>query len=173
MIEQVRGDRIEARPQREVHTLCLALLVAAAVNVLIPAILFANREFFGAISFRHRLPVVAAVFVEYLIAFLVIRLHENRGFAGGYAIAMSAVVTLGSVALSWTVVRFAGLGAVAVPSRILVVGTFALAVLSNAVFLAASVRYARAIHPRLHLGGFITGVVACFVLLFLYLHILP
>jgi hypothetical protein len=61
----------------------------------------------------------------------------------------------------------------AVDAEILGLGGFAFAVLSNAVFLIASVRYARAIHPRLHLGGFLLGIAASLVLLLLYAHILP
>jgi hypothetical protein len=45
--------------------------------------------------------------------------------------------------------------------------------LSNAVFLVASIRYARAIHPRLHIGGFFLGIAASLALVFLYTRILP
>ena len=41
------------------------------------------------------------------------------------------------------------------------------------VFLASSIRYARAIHPRLHLGGFFLGIAATFVPIYLYLRLLP
>ena len=51
-------------------------------------------------------------------------------------------------------------------------GGFEFAVLSNAVFLVASIRYARAIHPRLHFGGFFLGIAASLALLFLYTRIL-
>ena len=57
-------------------------------------------------------------------------------------------------------------------AEILGLGGFAFAVLSNTVFLVASIRYARAIHPRLHLGGFFLGIAASITLLFLYARIL-
>jgi hypothetical protein len=52
----------------------------------------------------------------------------------------------------------------------LVLGGIAFAVLSNAVFLVAAIRYARAIHPRLHVGGFVLGIAAFVALVFLYIH---
>jgi len=56
--------------------------------------------------------------------------------------------------------------------EILVVVGLAFAVVSNAAFLLGSIRYARAIHPRLHLGGFFLGIGASLVLLYLYGRIL-
>ena len=55
--------------------------------------------------------------------------------------------------------------------EILAIGGFAFAVLSNVVFLVTSIRYARAIHPRLHLGGFALGIAAFVALVIFYIRI--
>jgi len=91
----------------------------------------------------------------------------------GTAVATAAIVTRGSVALAFLIVHLAGWNWNALYAEILGLGGFAFAVLSNAVSLVASIRYARAIHPRLHLGGFLLGIAASFALLFLYARILP
>jgi hypothetical protein len=92
------------------------------------------------------------------------------GFASGYSVATAAIVTLGSAVLAFMIVEPAGWNALY--AEIPVLGGFAFAVLSNAVFLVASIRYARAIHPRLHFGGFFLGIAASLALLFLYTRIL-
>ena len=94
------------------------------------------------------------------------------GFASGYAVATGAIVTLGSAMLAYTTVDSSGLGWNALYAKILVLGGFVFAVLSNAAFLVSSIRYARAIHPRLHRGGFFLGMIASLALLFLYARIL-
>jgi hypothetical protein len=104
---------------------------------------------------------------------LLLLLHANVGFASGYAVATSAIVTLGSAVLAFITLRPAGWGWSAPLVEILVLAGLAFAVVSNAVFLVASIRYARAIHPRLHLGGFFLGVAASLALVFLYTRILP
>ena len=109
---------------------------------------------------------------RYAIAFLLILLHANVGFASGYAVATAAIVTLGSAVLAFLIVDIARWDWNALFAEILGLGGFAFAVVSNAIFLVASIRYARAIHPRLHLGGFLLGVAASLTLLFLYARIL-
>jgi len=109
---------------------------------------------------------------EYAIAFLLILLHANVGLASGYAVATAAIVTLGSAVLTFLIVDLAGWDWNALYAGIIGLAGFAFAVLSNAVFLLAGIRYARAIHPRLHLGGFFLGIAASIALLFLYARIL-
>ncbi|MGD1210867.1 MAG: hypothetical protein ABR973_05855 [Candidatus Acidiferrales bacterium] len=158
------------RPRR--HFLCVVLCVAAVANALVPALFFSETHLFGPVDPRYRALVAVVVLAEYAIAFLLLLLHANVGFASGYAVATAAIVTLGSAMLAFVTVAPAGWGWNALYVEMLVLGGFAFAILSNAAFLVASIRYARAIHPRLHLGGFFLGVAACLVLPFLYAHIL-
>lgn len=111
--------------------------------------------------------------IEYAIAFLLLLLHANEAFASGYAVATAAIVTLGSAGLAFLIVEPAGWRWDALYPEILVLGGLAFAFLANAVFLVASVRYARAIHPRLHIGGGFLGIIASLALLVLYSRILP
>ena len=163
-------DATTSRPRR--YFLCVALCVAALANTLVPAVFFSETRLFGQTDPRYRALIAAVVVAEYAIAFLLLLLHANIGFASGYAVATAAVVTLGSAALSFMVVEPAGWGWSALYAEILVLDGFAFAVLSNAVFLVASIRYARAIHPRLHFGGFFLGIATSLALLFLYSRIL-
>jgi hypothetical protein len=163
-------DAAVPRPRR--HFLCSALWIAALANVLVPVVFFSETRLFGQTDARYRAMIAAVVVGEYAIAFLLILLHANVGFASGYAVATSAVVTLGSAGLAYVILAPAGWGWSALYVEVVVLGGLAFAVLSNAVFLVASIRYARAIHPRLHLGGFLLGIAASFGLLFLYVHIL-
>jgi len=153
------------------HLLCTALCVAAVANALIPAVLFSVTQFFGPTDPRYRTLVVAVVVGEYAIAFLLLLLHANVGFAAGYTFATAATVTLGSAVLAFITLGPARWTWSARYVEILALGGFAFAVLSNIAFLVASVRYARAIHPRLHLGGFFLGIAAFVVLVFLYVRI--
>jgi hypothetical protein len=164
-------DASGSRPYR--HFLRASLCVAALANALVPAVFFSETRFFGQADPRYRALVAAAVLAEYAIAFLLVRLHANVGFGSGYAVATAATVTLGSAVLAFFIVYLARLDWNALYTEIPALGGFAFAVLSNAVFLIASIRYARAIHPRLHLGGFLLGIVASLALLFLYTRILP
>jgi hypothetical protein len=164
-------DVATPRPRR--HFLGTALWVAALANALVPAVFFSERHLFGPTDLRYRALVALVVLVEYAIAFLLLLLHANVGFASGYAVATSAIVTLGSAVLAFITLRPAGWGWSAPLVEILVLAGLAFAVVSNAVFLVASIRYARAIHPRLHLGGFFLGVAASLALVFLYTRILP
>jgi hypothetical protein len=161
-----------ATPRPSQHFLRVALCVAALANTFVPAIFFSETHFFGQTDPHDRALVAAVVMAEYAIAFLLILLHANVGFASGYAVASAAIVTLGSAVLAFLIVYLAGWHWNALYTEILGLGGFAFAVLSNAVFLVASIRYARAIHPRLHLGGFLLGIAASFALLFLYARIL-
>lgn len=161
-------DEVASRPRR--HILCTALGVAALANVLIPAVLFSVTQFFGPTDPRYRALVAFVVLAEYAIAFLLILLHANVGFAAGYSFATAATVTLGSSVLAYITLGAARWSANALYREILVLGGFAFAVLSNVVFLVASIRYARAIHPRLHLGGFFLGIAAFVVLVFAYMR---
>jgi hypothetical protein len=162
-----------AAPRQRRYFLCVALWVAALANALVPTVLFSATSFFGQTDPRYRALIAAVVLVEYAIAFLLLLLHANVGFACGYALATAAVVTPGSGVLAFLVVDGAGWHWNALYGEILVLGGLAFAVLSNAVFLVASIRYARAMHPRLHLGGFVLGIGACLALFFLYTRILP
>jgi hypothetical protein len=162
----------DAAPRPHWHFLCVALCVAALANALVPAVYFSETHFFGQTSLSYRALLVAVVVVEYAIAFLLLLLHANVGFAGGYTVATAAIVTLGSAMLAYSTVDSSASGGSARYAEILVLGGLAFAVLSNIVFLVASIRYARAIHPRLHRGGFFLGIVASVALLFLYARIL-
>lgn len=161
-------DAAAPRPRR--HFLCTALCVAAVANALIPAVFFSDTHLFGQTDPRYRALVVAVVLAEYAIAFLLLLLHANVGFASGYAVATAAVVMLGSIALAILTVYFAGWTWSALYREPVILIGFGFAVLANVVFLVASIRYARAIHPRLHLGGFFLGIAACLALLLLYIH---
>jgi len=153
------------------HLLSTALCVAAVANVLIPAVLFSVTQFFGPTDPRYRTLVAVVVVGEYAIAFLLLVLHANVGFAAGYTFATAATVTLGSAVLAFITVGPARWTWSASYAELLVLGGFAFAVLSNVAFLGASIRYARAIHPRLHLGGFFLGIAAFVVVVFIYVHI--
>ena len=152
------------------HILCSALGVAALANVLVPAVLFSVTRFFGPADPRYRVLVAAVVLLEYAIAFLLILLHANVGFAAGYTAATAATVTLGSAVLTYITLGPARWSSNGLPGEILVLGGLAFAVLSNVAFLLASIRYGRAIHPRLHLGGFSLGIAAYGALIFVYMH---
>ena len=154
------------------HFLRGALCVAALANALVPAVFFSERHFFYQTNPRDRALVAAIVAVEYAIALLLILLHANVGFTSGYAVATATIVTLGSAVLTFLVVDLAGWDRNALYAEILGLGGFAFAVLSNTVFLIASIGYARAIHPRVHLGGFLLGIAASIALLFLYTRLL-
>lgn len=147
-----------------------ALWVAALANVLIPAVFFSVTQFFGPSDPRYRALVAIVVLAEYAITFFLILVHANVGFASGYSVATSATVTLGSSVLAFITLAPARWSASALVPEILVVAAFAFAVLSNLVFLLASIRYARAIHPRLHLGGFFLGIAAFAALIAVYIH---
>lgn len=173
---KISGDTADAavapreRPRR--HAICTALWVAALANALIPAVFYSDAHLFGVTSPGYRAAVTLVVLLEYAIAFLLILLHANVGFASGYAVSMSAILTLSSAALTYITLSPVSWGLSAVSFEMLVAGWLVLAVLSNAAFFFASVRYARAIHPRLHLGGFFLGIAACLALLVLYTRIL-
>lgn len=162
-----------ATPQPRRHFLCVMLSIAALANALVPAVFFSETRLFGQTDPRDRALVAIVVLAEYAIALLLLLLHANVGFASGYAVATAGIVTLGSAVLAFITVDPAGWGWNALAAEVLVLGGLAFAVLSNTVFLVASVRYARAIHPRLHLGGFLLGIAASLALLFVYARILP
>ncbi len=162
----------EAAPRPRQHFLCVALCVAAIANALVPALYFSETRLFGQTDLRHRALVAAVVIVEYAIAFLFLLLHANVGFASGYSVATAAIVTVGSAMLAYLIVDPSGWAWQLHFGEILVLAGLAIAVLSNAVFLAASIRYARAIHPRLHIGGISLGIAASIALLVLYVRIL-
>jgi len=168
MLTSPARDAATPRPRR--HFLCVALCVAALANALIPAVFFSDTHVFGQTDVRYRALVAAVVVAEYAIAFLLLLLHANVGFASGYAVATAGIVTLSSAGLAFLTVYLAGWGWNALYAEILVLGGFAFAVVSNMVFLVAGIRYARAIHPRLHLGGFFLGVAASLALVFLYIR---
>jgi hypothetical protein len=154
------------------HFLRVALVVAALANALVPAVFFSETHFFGQTAPRERALVAAVVLTEYAIAFLLILLHADVGFASGYAVATAAIVTLGSAALAVLVVGISGWDWSTLYAEIIGLGGFAFAVLSNVVFLIASIRYARAIHPRLHLGGFFLGIAASIAFIAFYGRVL-
>jgi hypothetical protein len=163
-------DAITSPPRR--HILGVALCVAGIANALVPAVFFSETHLFGQTEPRFRALVAFVVIVEYAIVFLLLLLHANAGFASGYAVATAAIVTLGSTVLAFITVAPAGWDWDALYAEILALGGLAFAVLSNSVFLVTSIRYARAIHPRFHLGGFVLGIGASLALIFLYAHIL-
>ena len=163
-------DAAASRSRR--YLLGVALCVAALANTLVPAAFFSETQLFGQTEPRYRALVAIVVVAEYAIAFLLLLLHANVGFASGYAVATAAIVTLGSGVLAFITLAPAGWGWNALYAEILVFGGLAFAVLSNIVFLVASIHYARAIHPRLHLIGFFLGIAASLALLFLYARIL-
>jgi hypothetical protein len=161
-------DAAAPRPRR--HFLCTALCLAALANTLIPAVFFSDAHLFGQTDPRYRALVAVVVLAEYAMAFFLLLLHANAGFASGYALATAGVVTLGSAALASLTLYPAGWGWRALYGEIVVLCGFTFAVVANVVFLVAGIRYARAIHPRLHLGGFFLGIAACLALLLLYAH---
>jgi len=156
----------QAAPPR--HFLCTALVVAALANALVPGVLFSFARFFGHVGAHQRALVIAVVVVEYAIAFLLILLHANVGFASGYAVATAGVVTLCSAALTCLVLSVASWNGSAPYSAMIGLTGFAFSIVSNAVFLVAAIRWARAIHPRLHLGGFSLGIAASIALVIVY-----
>lgn len=160
----------DALPRPRRHFLCSALCVAALANAAVPAFCFSDTHLFGQADPRYRALVAFVVLVEYAIAFFLLLLHANVGFASGYAVATAGVVTLGSTTLSALTIYIAVPGWNAHYAGIIVLAAFAFAVVANVVFLVAAIRYARAIHPRLHLGGFSLGIAACLALLALYVH---
>jgi hypothetical protein len=162
------ADTDSPRPTR--HFLCTALCVAALANAFVPAVIFGDSRLFPHDDPRYRMLVAAVVLVEYAIVFLLILLHANVGFASGYAATTAAIVTLGSALLAAININPGALGWASIYEEVLDVGGLSFAVLSNAIFLWAAVRYARAIHPRMHLGGFLLGVAASFAVVFLYVR---
>jgi hypothetical protein len=161
------------KPRPRKHFLCSALTVAALANAAVPALFFSATRLFGPTDPRYRAMVALVVLIEYAIVFLLLVFHANEPFASGYAFATAAIVTLASAAQTYMVLAPAGWGWGALYAEIIVVCGMAFAVLSNVVFLLASIKYARAIHPRLHLGGFFLGIAASVALLLLYSRILP
>ncbi|MFZ3329854.1 MAG: hypothetical protein WA197_04440 [Candidatus Acidiferrales bacterium] len=161
------------KPRPRKHFLCSALTVAALANAAVPAIFFSATRLFGPTDPRYRAMVAVVVLIEYAIVFLLLLFHANEPFASGYAVSTAAIVTIGSAAFTYMVVAPAGWGWSALYAEIIVLAGMAFAVVSNVVFLLASIKYARAIHPRLHLGGFFLGIAASLALLLLYTRILP
>jgi hypothetical protein len=153
------------------HILSAALWVAALANVLVPALLFSVPQFFGPTDPRYRALVAMVVLAEYTIAFMLLLLHANVGFAAGYTAATAATVTVGSAVLAYITLVPAPWSLSALSGEILVLGGFAFAVFSNLAFLVASIRYGRAIHPRLHLAGFFFGIAAYGALIFAYMRL--
>jgi hypothetical protein len=166
----VQGAAVPRRASKPI--IGCALGVAAIANILVPVLFFSETRLFGQTDPRYRAMIAAVVAVEYGIAFLLVLLHANVGFAAGYAVATSAAVTLGSAGLAYIILAPAGWGWSVLYAETLVVAGIAFAVVSNVVFLIASIRYARAIHPRLHVPGFALGVAASLALLFIYTRIL-
>ncbi|HTS10737.1 MAG TPA: hypothetical protein VMH00_01340 [Candidatus Limnocylindrales bacterium] len=154
------------------HFLCVALGVAALANALVPALYFSETHLFGHTDARYRALIVLAVLVEYAMVFLVLVLHANVGFASGYALTTATIVTLGSAGLAWLVVGPVGWDRNALYAQIAVLAGLAFAVLSNAVFLLAAIRYTKAVHPRPHLGGFVIGIAASLILLLIYTRVI-
>jgi len=161
------------KPNPRIHYLSVALCVAALANALVPAFCFSETHLFGPTDARYRALVAAVVLAEYALAFLLLLLHADVGFASGYGVATAAIVTIGSAVLAYMILAPAGWGWDKPYAEVLVVAWFGFAVLSNAVFFIAAIRYALAIHPRLHLGGFFLGIAGSLALLFLYTRILP
>ena len=165
------GGSTVVRPRQ--HSLLLALFVAALANALIPAAFFSNTKLFGHIDPRHRSLVAVLVVVEYAVAFLLLRLHANVGFASGYAVATAAIVTVVSGLLAPLTVLTASWSRDAIYPEVFILGWFAIAFLWNVAFLVVSARYAFITHPRLHVGGFLLGIAASAALAFLYIRIIP
>ena len=172
-IISVPADISTSPAQQTRRGVLVALCVAALANALVPAVFFSETRLFGQVEARDRALVALVVLIEYAIAFLLLFLHANVGFASGYAVATAAIVMLTSAVLTFITMDTASWSRSALFAEALVVGGLAFGVLSNAVFLVASIRYARAIHPRLHLGGFLLGMAASLALIFLYIHVLP
>lgn len=147
--------------------------MAALANAFVPAVIFGDSRLFPHADPRYRMLVAAVVLVEYAIVFLLILLHANVGFASGYAATTAAIVTLGSALLAALSINPGAEGWSSLYEEFLDVGALAFAVLSNAVFFWAALRYARAIHPRMHLGGFLLGVAASLAVVFLYVRLFP
>lgn len=164
-------DGISPGPTK--HFLCTALCVAALANAFIPAVIFGDSRLFPHDDPRYRMLVAAVVLVEYALVFVILLLHANVGFASGYAATTASIVMLGSVLLAAISINPGAEGWSSLYEEFLDVGALSFAVLANAVFLWAAIRYARAIHPRMHLGGFALGVMASLAVVFLYVRLFP
>ncbi|MGA7914382.1 MAG: hypothetical protein WCA00_04035 [Candidatus Acidiferrales bacterium] len=162
-------SKLKPRP----HFVCSALTVAALANAAVPALFFSATRLFGPTDPRYRAMVAVVVLIEYAIVFFLLLFHANEPFASGYAFATAAIVTLASAGQTYIVLAPAGWGWGALYPEIIVVCGLLFAVLSNVVFLLASIKYARAVQPRLHLGGFFLGIAASLALLLFYIRILP
>lgn len=160
-------------PKPSRHFLCTALCVAALANAFIPAVIFGDSRLFPHDDPRYRILVAAVVLVEYALVFVILLLHANVGFASGYAATTAAIVTLGSALLAAISINPGAEGWSSLYEEFLDVGALSFAVLANTVFLWAAIRYARAIHPRMHLGGFALGVAASLAVVFLYVRLFP
>jgi hypothetical protein len=82
------------------------------------------------------------------------------------------VITLGSTMLAYSTWHSSGWDWIASYLEILTLGGAAFSVLSNNPYFFASIRYARAIHPRLHRRGYFLGIMTSLALLFLYARLL-
>jgi len=161
------SDRLPSR-----HLLCLWVTIAGIANALVPAVFFSETHLFGQTDMRYRAAVAGTVLLEYTVVFLLLLFHANVGFASGYAVATAGIVTLTSAVLGFFTVAPAGLGWAKPNTEAMVLAGLGFAIVSNVVLLVASIKYARAIHPRLHLGGFFLGIAASLALLVFYLRIL-
>jgi len=153
-------------------TLAMALCVAAVANAFVPAVLLSDANLFGNSNPHDRALVAVIVMVVYATALLLLLLNADVGYASGYLVSTGASATLVSVLLTFASVEPAGWDRDQLYAVVVVLAGFTFAVSSNIVFLVASVRYARAINLRLHLGGFLFGAATSLALLFLYSSIL-
>jgi len=166
-------ERGHGEQQVRRYFLRTALCFAALANGLVPAALFSNTEIFGHIEPWHRFLVTLFVVIEYAIALFVLHLRANVGFASGYVVGSAAIVTVVSSLLAFLTVHTASWTWRAIHAQSFALGWFAIVFFANLVFFVASVRYARAIHPRIHLGGFSLGIATSVALVLTYLWILP
>src|ERR1700677_3247410 len=123
----------ETAPRPRKHFLCTALWVAAVANVLVPAVFFSETRVFGPSDPHYRMIVTAVILAEYAIAFLLLLLHANVGFASGYAVATAAIVTLGSAVLAFVNLYPVGWTWGPLYVELLILAGLGFAVISNAV----------------------------------------
>lgn len=154
------------------RTVAVTLSVAAIANTIVPAVFFSDANLFGESNLHDWALIAVVVMAVYAIGLLLLLFNADVGFASGYVVATSTIATLASAGFVFASVEPALWDWSELYGVVIVLAGFAFTVSSNIVFLIASIRYARAINARLHVGGFFLGITSSFALLFLYSSIL-
>jgi len=153
-------------------TVAITLCIAAIANASVPAVFFSDANLLGGSNPHDRVLIALIVMAVYAIGLLLLLFNADVGYASGYVVATSVIATLASAMVVFTSVEPALWDWNELYAVILVLAGFTFAVCSNIVFLIASIKYARAINPRLHMGGFFLGMASSLALLIVYSSIL-